>query len=106
MINLAAEIEAVANGELIVGVVIGRDDRKLWDAPKDDHEGVLLPWESARPILDYEYNNDFGGADCHPVFAWTASRVIFVHEYDGSTFVNWVPRYPKGIVPVFGGIRE
>ncbi len=37
------------------------------------------------------------------MYAWTASRVFLIHEYDGATGDAWVPRNPIAIKPEFGG---
>lgn len=94
--SFALEIEAAAGGEDIVAIVIG-------DGPGDRvaHAliGRILSWDEAREALDYSYDDGFGGADCHAVYAWTENRIIGVHEYDGSTNVTWVPRNPGGTKP-------
>lgn len=40
-------------------------------------------------FLDYTYDNDYGGQECHDIIIWTNTKIIFVHEYDGSTSL-WV----------------
>lgn len=96
--SFAADIEHRAKGEPIEAVVIGREDD--WDYHDDTWfrngkppEGILT-WEEARPFLDYAYDDGYGGADCAPVWAWTATRVIFIGTYDGSTWVQDIPRSP------------
>jgi len=50
------------------------------------------------------YDAGYGGEDCHPIYAWTDSRVIFVSCYDGSTQVESIPRNPMpGEARMFGG---
>lgn len=101
MINLRKSIEEAANGEAIEACVVGtHNDRRQVEAFPVN---VVLPWADVAPFLDYEYDNGYGGAGCHPVYAWTASRVIFVHEYDGATRPYWVPRHAVNIVPMFSG---
>lgn len=102
MSNLYTELLKLAADEAIEGVVIGAYD--LYELPT--YIDKVLSAEQAKPILDYEYDSGFGCADCHPFFAWTRSKVIFVHEYDGATTVVWVPRNPREITPEFGGIDE
>ena len=107
MVNLRASLEGAAGSETILSAVIGSfngyEERIQPDRIPAEKRGVVLPWVEARALLDYEYNNGFGGADCHPVFAWTPTRVLFVHEYDGATGVQWVPREPIALIPLFGG---
>lgn len=57
--------------------------------------GKIYSWEEAQPLLDYEYDAGYGGADCHFVNIWTPTRVIYIHEYDGATWPEAVPRNPS-----------
>lgn len=97
MSNLIQWIEEAAAEEPILGVVIGQPP-DIWYAPDLDPQPVLT-WDEAKPTLDYDFYSGFGQASCHPVLAWTESRVIFITEYDGSTSVNSVPRNPQSCVP-------
>lgn len=105
MINLAEAFEKMADSPLLFAV-IGRHYNARYSDPSPEWMGKLLPWSEARPYLDYQYDNGFGSAECHPVYAWTEMRVLFVHEYDGATGVDWLPRQPSAGVPEFGGYRE
>lgn len=103
MANLAKDFEEMAIGP-ILGAVIGDDGRRPYGQRGDSPlHGKLVAWEDARPVLDYEYDNGYGGADCHAVYAWTETQVLFVHEYDGATAVQQVPRNPIACAPEFGG---
>lgn len=99
-------LEGAAGGEAIEGIVIGEFG---WDSYglREDHPpvrtGVVLTWDEARPMLDYAYDAGYGAPDCHAVWAWTASRVLFVVQYDGSTGVQWVPRNPTSGDPDMPG---
>ena len=57
-------------------------------------ENKLIQWAEAGPLLDYEYDEDFGNAQCHSITAWTKSSVLVIHEFDGKTHVRVVPRNP------------
>ncbi len=109
MANLRKDLEAMlSEGERIEAVVIGEHDRdpnKYGDGPKRhaDKLNRLLSWEEAAPILDEEYNDGYGSADCWPFYVWSNTHVYFVHEYDGATGINRVPRHPVDIAPEFGG---
>jgi len=103
MVNLAIMFERIAKGP-ILGVVIGWDARELRSNRGNfEQYGKLITWNLARPILDYEYDSGYGGADCHAVYAWTETQVIFVTEYDGSTSLAEVPRNPTPCKPNFNG---
>lgn len=105
MSNLRESFESVANGP-IVGAVIGQHYGQMFMDPDDeDYEETppsgVLTWEVAKMILDYNYDSGYGGADCHPVYAWTDTQIMFVNEYDGSTSVCWLPRNPTNLTPDF-----
>lgn len=107
MANLKKDLEeALDEGERIEAVVIGPHDRD----PNRYGEGSLrhadklnrvLTWEEAAPILDEEYNDGYGSADCFPFYAWTNTHIYFVCEYDGATSISAVPRNPRDIKPDF-----
>lgn len=97
MSTFAEDIEEAAGKEPILAIRIESRDRGWsFDAVELDESyvGTPLTWDTARPLLDYEYDTGYGGQDCHDFTAWTASRVLFVHEYDGSTYVRTVDRNP------------
>ena len=114
MATLREWILKTANGEFIEGVVIGRtggngsdEDYVLGDDLADDYgseaipnyqehpRGRVLSWEDAQPHLRYQFNSDHGSVRCEAIYAWTASRVIFITQYDGATWPCWVPRNPN-----------
>lgn len=106
MANIAEWIEEAANGEAIEAVVIGTHYRDIFKEPgeKPFNEAplnTLLTWEEAKPFLSYEFDNGFGGADCHPVYAWTKTRIIVISEYDGATGEATFPRNPIACKPEF-----
>ena len=96
MCNFKDDILEAACGEPIEAIAVSIS--RGWSAgrqPDRDLGASPVPWEIAAPVLDYEYDNGFGGQDCHDIHAWTATRVLFVHEYDGATSVESVPRHPE-----------
>lgn len=100
--NFKNDILLEAGGEAILAVVIteespGRyfyDEEDIKKIPKE-LVGVPLQWSQAASLLDYQYYAGFGAMDCHNIFAWTLTRVLYIHEYDGSTEVMSVPRNPE-----------
>ena len=44
--------------------------------------------------FDYEYDEGYGTQECHDFYIWTITRILFIHEYDGSTYIESVPRHP------------
>jgi hypothetical protein len=92
-------------GELIEAVVVGVHDNRRYgadSAPLPD-ENVILSRAAGLAKLDQDHDDGYGGADCFPMYAWTASRVAFIGEYDGATSLSWVPRHPIACAPGFSG---
>ena len=102
--SFAADLEKVALPETIETVVIGPSggDADL-DCVPEKRRGAVLTWEVARPLLDYEYYHGSGDRECNPVFAWTATRVLVIAIYDGSTWVEAIPRNPVPCEPEYVG---
>jgi hypothetical protein len=89
-----------AGEEAIEAVVIGKNE----DASRKGSKppiGKILTWEEAAPYLTYDFYSGHTGPECHPVFAWTASWVIGIAEYDGAVGVARVPRNPRDCMPDF-----
>jgi len=89
-------------GEPIEAIVVGKHYDRSYGAALPD-ENVILSREDRLRKVDQGFDCGYGGADCFPLYAWTASRVFFVHEYDGATRLTWAPRHPVKIEPEFGG---
>lgn len=100
-ITYAVEIEDAAGNEPIEGIVIAPFSPYQHDPQHSDHvkTGAVLAWSEARPMLDYAYDSGFGSQDCHAIWAWTASRVLALSEYDGSTRIFSLPRNPAAGAP-------
>lgn len=98
--NFKADILEAAQGEPILAVVLGdfgwgdKDDNRQ-RVPK----GTVLSWEVASPLLDYNYDAGYGGIECHALYAWTETHVLLVGTYDGSSWVQAVPRDPVAVKP-------
>jgi hypothetical protein len=108
MSNFAEDIERAADGEVIEQAVIGQmgwGDYGKEHVPGYDEipQGQLLPWKEARKFLDFEYDSGFGAPGCPAIYAWTPTKVLFVVQYDGSTWVTMVPRHPKDLMPEMPG---
>lgn len=93
--TFAEDIELAAGDEPIISISVGPTRRWTW-ADEPDHALGAEPvsWAEARPVLDYLFDAGYGGQDCHDIWAWTPTRVLFVHEYDGATCVASAPRNP------------
>lgn len=92
------ELAWVAGDETIQAVLIEKPDE--WETSDwsqripEDRCGVLLEATEASKLLAYDYDDGYGGRDCHALYAYTPTRVIFLTEYDGSTRLSSVPRHP------------
>lgn len=101
------DLEEYIGDEQVSSIVIGEMG---WDHYNEvgkeissDLKGFLLNWDEARPLLNYEYDSSYGVPECHSVYIWTKSRVIFVAQYDGSTSITSVPRDPIAVIPEMPG---
>jgi hypothetical protein len=108
MANLSLWLLEAAAGEHIEAVVIGELG---WggfgheQVPSYDQQpkNKVLTWAEALPWIDYEFDDGFGAPSCNAIHAWTANKVIFVSQYDGSTSVESVPRNPSDAKPEMPG---
>ena len=107
--NLKQWLLDMADGEPIEAVVIGQmgwgDDYRSDGVPDYAAQPrfTVLSWEQAAPWLDYNFDSGYGAPACNAVYAWTASRVIFISQYDGSTTPHWGPRNPAPCEPIMPG---
>ena len=110
MCNLKKWIEKAVEGEPVIGVVIGNMGCRGYHLDQIPQESAdpknwyrLLTWEEAIPLIDYEFSNGYGPPGCQCITAWTATKVFFVTQYDGSTAPTIVPRNPIDHVPKMPG---
>ena len=99
--TFAQDILDAANGEPIEAIAVGPNRRGHdWYSDGSDHALGAGPvsWKQAMPVLSYKYDTGYGGQDCHDFWAWTPTRVLFVHEYDGATSIASAPRFPGPFV--------
>ncbi|RLG52824.1 MAG: hypothetical protein DRO00_05035 [Thermoproteota archaeon] len=107
MVNLKDEILKLTDSEIIEAVVIGHnywleeyEDKIPWEK-----KGVILSWEEAKKLLDFEYESDYGKPEGYPVFVWTKTKLIITVIYDGKIWLEALPRNPVPCKPHFvGGI--
>lgn len=94
--TFANDILEAAGKEPIEAVSVSSRRGSIWGEGDSDHNLGPYPvsWEDAFPVLNYKYDTGYGGQDCHDVWVWTPTRVLFVHEYDGATWISSAPRAP------------
>lgn len=72
--------------------------RELIAAEMAEHgetqEDLIATAPADRIFLDTEFDSGWGGSEGAPFTAWTAKRVYFPAVYDGSEWVESVPRDP------------
>ncbi len=107
--------EYLRPGETVEGIVFGvyggwgDKTKPAYDEPTPppvplEQRGVVMSLADAEPFMrSWRFTGGFGGADCYPVHIWTSMRVIWVHEYDGSTRLASAPRHPTAGWPLFDG---
>lgn len=105
MANLKQWLEESADGEAIIGVVIGELGWGDYGAEKvprytEQPKGQLLTWNEAAGWLDYDFDDGYGYPGCNAVYAWTESKVISIGEHDGATGPDVRPRNPVACMPV------
>ena len=95
MANFLNDIVEAVRGEKILAVQIFNNPRYEYNGvdPAKDVLGKKLTFEEIWPHLNYEYDTGYGNQDCHDIFVWTATKVFFIHEYDGSTYIKSAPRF-------------
>lgn len=85
-------------GERIEAIVVGKHD----DAPPMPDENRVLSRADGLAKLSQRFDDGLGSPDCCPMYAWTATRVFFIAEYDGATELACISRNPVDCVPRFG----
>lgn len=85
-------------------VVIGLENKwaNKGEIP-DEKLNTVLSWQDGKYLLNYTYHRGFGSVECHAVYVWTESAVIFVSQYDGATCLQYVLRNPISCVPEIPG---
>lgn len=101
MSSLADAILREAEGESIEYVVIGDNEISPIEVPPPRYAEmplrIMLPWEEARPWLDYKAGVSMGPDGTWqdvayvPLYAWTRSAVIVVTR---DSYIFRVPRHP------------
>lgn len=95
MANFKQDILDALKGEEVEAIVIYNHPEHRFDDDKNPLNNKVLKWGDVEKELDYKYHSGYGGQECHDIFIWTETRIITVHEYDGSTCLISVPRNPK-----------
>ncbi len=108
MANLIKWILEEAKGERIIGVAIGEmgwGDYGSDAVPRYQVQkrGIVLSWDEAKPLLDYEFDSGHGAPGCNAIYVWTETQILFISQYDGATNINSIPRNPMDVMPEMAG---
>ena len=101
--NAKKEILSLTENEEILAISIGE---KGWgDRPEGETYFSGKNINTALDILDFEFDDGFGGEEGYNLYVWTKNWIIIKSCYDGSENYCKVPRNPnKEILPEsFGG---
>ncbi|MCA1807336.1 MAG: hypothetical protein LC687_05750 [Actinobacteria bacterium] len=102
MSNFLQDLERVIGDEEVTAVTY-IEPRRETDYGYGAEVRGPYDWADVKSYFDYEYDTGYGSADCHAVYLWTLTRVIFVGEYDGATGIESIPLSPwhSDVVPRF-----
>lgn len=67
-----------------------------------DKRGVLLTLDEARPFME-GWSFLYGYNQAYATTIWTNHRILFVVEYDGTTWLDSVPLVPAAGLPKMYG---
>lgn len=106
MATLLGWIQEVLGGEVPEAVLMGHVGG--WKCAWEDRDrgapiGRVLTWDEAIPHLQYAFHDGYGGAQCHALAVYTATRILSVSQYDGSTSLFEVMRHPVEHLPDMPG---
>ena len=103
-------VEELQEGERIEAVIFGPwgwGGYREPDPPKVPHDlfgKVLKPEEAKQYMEDWTFYTDYGAPECYAAYIYTNWRIFFVVQYDGATWLEWIPRNPtEGIIPEMPG---
>jgi len=69
-----------------------------------DQRGKLLTLDEARPYMEgWCFDGGYGAPECYATYIWTDRRVIWVSQYDGSTWLCSALRHPSHCWPDMSG---
>ena len=90
--------------ETIESIVVGPHYNDRWNEPdrRPEHQrDVPISRDEGLALVNIEFDNGYGGADCFPVYAWTPNFIFAISEYDGATGYHTIPRNPVASEPEF-----
>ena len=97
--NWFQELKEIDKIDKIIGITICPRSKtgKEFDFEPDyqkKYTKFFQTLDEAKSLLDYEFDSGFGGTNGPYFTAWTNTTVIFPAQYDGSEWIDSVPRNP------------
>jgi len=89
--NWYKELKDIHNKKIIIAIAVQKND---WDSFRDEGTELFTDFRDAKEMLDYDFDDGYGGTNGPHFTAWTKDRVYFPVEYDGSENIASVPRNP------------
>lgn len=74
------------------------DDGSRWPGWNTGEPAVEVGVDD--PVLDYEFDDGYGGPEAPKLVAWDNKAIYFPSQYDGATGINRILRDPSGYVGV------
>jgi len=96
--NFAADILMAVGDEVIEAIWVApakNENSYFHEGASHDLGDLPVSWERAFPVLNYEYDNDWGNYDFHHFYLWTEKSVFYMSEFDGKGDIHSVPRNPE-----------
>jgi len=95
-VNAKKELLELTEGEEILAISIGS---KGYDWGLDVGERQPLYFSGGKVVdafklLDFEFDEGYGGEEGHSLYVWTKTKVIVKGTYDGAEWYEAIPRNP------------
>jgi hypothetical protein len=84
------EAAAEVAGEVPEMYTLGQVDR--WDSEQLPVQ--VYEWPPPNEVLDREFDPGYGGEEAQPIYAWSENWIWFLGCYDGSEWLQILPRHP------------
>ena len=99
MTNWYKELQEISANDPIVAITVRENKCKYgWEddgkSCKQIYDGTKWCLEAVRSLIDYEFDDSYGGEEGCSFTAWTKDKVYFPACYDGSEWIASVPRNP------------
>ncbi len=95
-------VDYLLDGEVVESIVFG-DYGGIEPNPPlipEEKRGICMSLDEAEPLMkNWNIYGGFGCAECYALYAWTNLRIIFIKEYDGSTALEGIFRFPSDSKP-------